>query len=264
MISNFEADVKYLQNPSLISQFYSLSNIENVPEVYSFWKWGALFFAIFVTFTSLFGRFKFTFIYLRRIEHSPEPILQYYREDFDFSDDDDDECSSVSSNDEEIITPTGDRDYSVEGQKSNLKLRRRRSSYELFPVAEFVAGKNVVKLWDLNNEENMSEFRTVPSPVVVFWSELRDDKSGVVLAAYDARMRRQSPVICADWGTGEVVGIGGVEKVYVRDEVAGVEKIGDMRKTKTPVEMVTETDGDMWWDAGAVIIDDYFVRHKGN
>lgn len=263
MISNFEADVKYLQNPSLISQFFSLSNIEKVPEVYSFWKWGALFFAIFATFSSLFRRIKFTFIYLRRIDPSAEPILQYLSEDFDFSDDDDDECSSASSNDEELITPTGDRDFSVAGKKSNLKLRRRRSSYELFPLTEFVAGKSVVKLWDLNNEEKMSKFRTMPSPspAMVFWSDLRDEKDGVVLAAYDARMRRQSPAISADWGKGKVVGIGGVEKVYIRDEVAGVVKIGDMRKSKTPVEMVTELDGDIWLDAGAVIIDDYFVRH---
>lgn len=265
MISNFESDVKYLQNPSLISQFFSLSNIENFHEVYSFWKWGALFFAIFVTFSTLFGRIKFTFIYLRRIEPSDEPILQYLSEDFDFSDDDDDECSSVSSNDEEVFTPRGDRDFSVAGgKKSILRLIRRRSSYGLFPLTEFVAGKNVVKLWDLNIEEKMSEFRMLPSPspAMVFLSELRDERNGVVLAGYDARMRRQSPAIFADWGTGKVVGIGGVEKVYVRDEVAGVVKVGDMRKAKTPVEMATAVDDGMWWNAGAVIVDDDFVRHK--
>lgn len=262
MISNFESDVKYLQNPSLISQFFSLSNIENVTEVYSFWKWSALFFAIFVTFSALFGRIKFTFIYLRRIEPSDEPIVQYLSEDFDFSDDDDDECSSVcsNSNDEEVIAPRGDRDFSVAGgKKSCLRLIRRRSSYGLFPLTEFVAGENVVKLWDLNVEEKMTEFPTVP---MVFWSEWRDERNGVVLAGYDARMRRQSPAIFADWGTGKVVGIGGVEKVYVRDEVAGVVKVGDMRKAKTPVEMVTEVDGAMWWNAGAVIVDDDFIRHE--
>ncbi|KAH0756854.1 hypothetical protein KY290_020347 [Solanum tuberosum] len=259
MISNFESDVKYLQNPSLISQFFSLSNIENVPEVYSFWKWGALFFAIFVTFSTLFRRIKFTFIYLRRIEPSDDPILQCLSEDFDFSDDDDDECSSVFSNDEEVITPRGDRDFSVAGgKKSILRLIRRRSSYGLFPLTEFVAGENVVKLWDLNIEGKMREFPTVPSPVMVFWSELRDERNGVVLAGYDARMRRQSPAISAGWGTGKVVGIDGVEKVYVRDEVAGVVKVGDMRKAKTPVETVTEVDGGMWWNAGAVIVDDDF------
>lgn len=261
MISNFEADAKYLQNPSLISQFFTLSDIEKVHEDYSFWKWGALFFAIFATF-SLIRRIKFTFIYIRKINPSDEPILQYLSEDFDFSDDDDDECSSVSSNHEEIITPTGDRDFSVAGQKSNLRLRRRRSSYELFPLTEFFAGESVVKLWDLNNEEKMNKFQRLPSPVMVFWSESRDEKNGVVLAAYDARMRRQSPVVCADWGAGKVVGIGGVEKVYVRDEVAGILKVGDIRKAKAPVETVTELDGDRWWDAGAVIVDDDFVKHK--
>lgn len=254
MMSNCEADVEYLQNPSLISQFFSLSNIEKVPEDYSFWRWGALFLSIFVTF-SLIRRIQFTFVYLRRIKPSDEPILQYLSEDFDFSDDDDDECSSVSSN-EEIITPAGDQDFSVAGQKSNLRIRRRRSSYELFPLTEYVAGKSVVKLWDLNNEEKMNKFQTVPSPVMVFWSESRDEKNGVVLAAYDTRIRRQSPVIRADWGTGKVVGTGGVEEFYVRDEVAGILKVGDMRKVETPVRMVTALDGDMWWDAGAVIVDD--------
>ncbi|KAK4373309.1 hypothetical protein RND71_008693 [Anisodus tanguticus] len=83
--------------------------------------------------------------------------------------------------------------------------------------------------------------------------------NGVVLTAYDKRMTCQFPVICAEWGKGEVVGIGGggVEKVYVRDEVGGVLKVGDIRKVKTMVEMVTEIDGGMWWDTGAVIVDDY-------
>lgn len=239
MISNFEADVKYLQNPTLISQFFSLSNIEKFPQLYSFWKWGALFLAIFATFSSLITRIKLIFIYLRRIKPSTQPIVQYLNDDFDFSCDDNDECSSVSSNDEELISPV-DRDFSVAGQKSNLRLRRRRSSYELFPLTEFVSGKSVVKLWDTPPS---------PSPVRIFWSELRDEKNGTVLAAYDTRMRRHFPAICAEWGTGKVVGNGG-ERVYVRDEVARVLKVGDMRKAKGPVEMVTatENDGDMWWD----------------
>lgn len=274
MISNFEADVKCLQDPSLISEFFSLSDIEKVPQLYSFWKWGALFLAIFATCSSFIRRIKLIFIYVRRVKPSAEPLLQYLSEDFDFSDDDDD-CSSVSSNDEEL-TPTMssrdqqpvDRDFSVagssfyfsnQGQKSNLRLRRRRSSYERFPLTEFVAGKSVVKLWDLNKEQKMSNFWTVPSPAMFFSSYARDDKKGTVLAAYDARMRRQSPAICAEWGKGKVVGIDGIEKLYVKDEVAGVLKVGDMRKAKTPVETVTVVDGDMWWDAGAVIIDDYFV-----
>ncbi|MCD9640503.1 hypothetical protein HAX54_025856 [Datura stramonium] len=274
MISNFEADVKCLQDPSLISQFFSLSDIEKVPQLYSFWKWGALFLAIFATFSSLIRRIKLIFIYLRRIKPSAEPLLQYLSEDFDFSDDDD-ECSSVSSNDEEL-TPTifsrdqqpVDRDFSVagssfyfskQGQKSNLRLRWRRSSYERIPLTEFIAGKSVVRLWDLNKEQKMSNFWTSPSPAIVFSSYSRDDKKGTVLAAYDARMRRQSPAICAEWGKGKVLGIGGIEKLYVKDEVARILKIGDMRKAKSPVETVTVLDGDMWLDAGAVIIDDDFV-----
>ncbi|XP_016504007.1 uncharacterized protein LOC107822035 [Nicotiana tabacum] len=253
MISNFEADVKFLQNPSLISQFFSLSAIEKVPQVYSFCKWGALVLAIVASFSSLIRKGKLLFIYVRKIKPSAEPLLQYLSEDFDFSDDeDDDECSSVSSNDEEL-TPV-DEDFSVagssfyfkeQGQKSNLRLRRRRSSYERFPLTEFAAGKSVVKLWDsltlgldFNDSFDRSDF-------MILSSEVRDGKNGVVLDAYDTRMRRQSPAICAEWGNGKAVGISGngVEKVYVRDEVAGVLTVGDMRNVNTAVQTVTELEG---------------------
>ncbi|OIT06265.1 PREDICTED: uncharacterized protein LOC109209850 [Nicotiana attenuata] len=253
MISNFEADVKFLQNPSLISQFFSLSAIEKVPQVYSFCKWGALVLAIVASFSSLIRKSKLLFFYVRKIKPSTEPLLQYLSENINFSDDDDDdECSSVSSNDEELTQV--DEDFSVagssfyfkeQGQQSNLRLGRRRSSYEWFPLTEFSAGKSVVKFWDsltlgldFNDSFNISDF-------TVLSSEVRDAKTGVVLAGYDTRMRRQSPAICAEWGTGKVLGISGngVGKVYVRDEVAGVLTVGDLRNVKTPVETVTELEG---------------------
>ncbi|KAK4371124.1 hypothetical protein RND71_010599 [Anisodus tanguticus] len=72
-------------------------------------------------------------------------------------------------------------------------------------------------------------------------------------------MKGESPAICAECGTGKVVGINGSEKFYVRDEVVGILKVGDMRKVKTLVETVAENDGDRWWDIGAVIVDDDFI-----
>ncbi|XP_059310244.1 uncharacterized protein LOC132061440 [Lycium ferocissimum] len=277
MISYFEADVKCLQDPSLISQFFSLSSIEKV-----------LFLAIVATFSSLISRIKVILIYLRRIKPSSEPLLQYLSEDFDFSDDDD-ECSSVSSDNEEVTSTMSsrdqlpvDQDFSVagssfysskqgqnfchcmtyrsrvrahtswdealprtlllqdalctglpfkQGQRSNSRLRQRQNSDDRFPLTEFIGGKSVVKLWDLNKQQKTSN--------MVFTYDARDENNDVVLAAYDTRMRCQFPVICAEWGRGEVVDIGGGEKVYVRDEVGGVLKVGDMRKAKMPVETVT-------------------------
>lgn len=303
MISNFEAGVKCLQNPSLVSRFISLSPIEKVPQVYSFWKWGALILAILATFSSLIRKIKLFFIYIRRIKPSAEPLLQYLGEDFDISDDDDgddDKCSSAaSSDDEDLLDQQIDEDFTVagssfffreKGQNRNFRLRRRRNSFERFPWTEFSAGKNVVKLWDslalgldyeyedlsksvvslwdLNQEEKIGNLFSgssqVPSvamasPSVVLSSEVKNDRNGVVLAAYDTRMKSNSPAICADWGagSGKVVGVNasGVGKVYVRNEGAGMLTVGDMRSVKTPLEKI---DDDTWWDADAVIVEEKF------
>lgn len=308
MISNFEAGVKCLQNPSLVSRFFALSPIEKVPQVYSFWKWGALILAILATFSSLVRKIKLLFIYIRRIKPSAEPLLQYLGEDFDFSDDDedvdDDKCSSTaSSDDEDLLDQQIDVDFTVagssfyfreKGQNGNLRFRRRRNSLERFPWTEFSAGKNVVKLWDslalgldyeyedlsksvvslwdLNQEEKLgylfsgsSEVPsvTMASPSVVLSSEVKNNQNGVVLAAYDTRIKSKSPAICADWGagSGKVVGVNGsgVGKVYVRNEAAGMLTVGDMRNVKTPLEKI---DGDTWWDADAVIVEEKFDGSK--
>ncbi|XP_004238933.1 uncharacterized protein [Solanum lycopersicum] len=305
MISDFEAGVKCLQNPSMVSRFFSLSPIEKVPQVYSFWKWGALILAILATFSSLIRKIKLLFIYVRRIKPSAEPLLQYLGEDFDISDDDDedDKCSSAaapSSDDEDLLDQQIDEDFTVAGscfyfrEKGNLRFRRRRNSLERFPWTEFSAGKNVVKLWDslalgldyeyedlsnsvvslwdLNQEEKIGNLFTgsskVPSvamasPSMVLSSEVKNDRNGVVLAAYDTRMRSNSPAIYADWGkgSGKVVGVNGsgVGKVYVRNESAGKLTVGDLRNVKTPLEKI---DGDTWWDADAVIVEEKFDGSK--
>ncbi|WMV28202.1 hypothetical protein MTR67_021587 [Solanum verrucosum] len=271
MISGFEAGVKCLQNPSLVSRFFSLSPIEKVPQVYSFWKWGALILAILATFSSLIRKIKLLFIYVRRIKPSAEPLLQYLGEDFDISDDDDedDKCSSAaapSSDDEDLLDQQIDEDFTVAGgQNRNLRFRRRRNSFERFPWTEFSAGKNVVKLWDRNLFTGSSEVPSVAmaSPSVVLSSEVKNDRNGVVLAAYDTRMKSNSPAICADWGkgSGKVVGVNGsgVGKVYVRNEAAGKLTVGDLRNVKTPLQ---EIDGDTWWDADAVIVEEKFDGSK--
>lgn len=299
MISDFEAGMNCLQNPSLISRSFAISGIGN-----SFWKWGALILAVVATFGSIIRRIKLLFIYIRTVKPSAEPLLQYLTDDFDFSDDDDDELSSDSSEEDDVTrNPSSfsdrvDRDFGVagsgfscfreQGRNGNFRNRRRRGSFERFPWADFAAGKSVVKLWDnlslgydfdeevrvwdLNKDlkfpnifgdSSVVPAMTMGSPAVVLSSEVRENNSNnndVVLSAYDTRMKGQAPAICASWHApaAKFLGVngGGVEKVYVRDNAAGVVTVGDMRNVKTPLGSLTETDGDTWWDADAVIADD--------
>lgn len=289
MISDFEAGVNCLQNPSLISRSLAVSGIGN-----SFWKWGALILAVVATFGGIIRRIKLLFIYIRTVKPSAEPLLQYLNDDFDFSDDDDDELSSASSEDEDVRrhprSPTDrvDKDFGVagssfscfreQGQNGNLRNRRRRSSCERFQWSDFAGGKSVVKLWDnlslgydfdeevrvwdLNKDLKFANIFGGSSvvPAVVLSSEVRENSNDVVLSAYDTRMKGQAPAICAEWHApaAKIVGVnaGGVEKVYVRDNAAGVVTVGDMRNIKTPLGSLTETDGDTWWDADAVITEE--------
>ncbi|XP_016469142.1 uncharacterized protein LOC107791569 [Nicotiana tabacum] len=301
MISDFEAGVKCLQNPSLISRFFSLSE---VTQIYGFWKWGALIIAVVATFSSLIRKIKLLFVYVFTLKPSAEPLLQYLGEDFDISDsdDEDDKCSTPpSSDDEDLIDRQIDEDFRVsgssfyfkeQGQNHNLRLRRQRNSFERFPWTEFSAGKNVVKLWDslalgldyeyddlsksvvslwdLNAEQKISDIFSgssqVPavataSPSVVLSSEVKNDRNGVVLAAYDTRMKSQSPAICAEWrkGSGKVVGVNAADagKLYLKNKAAGFLTVGDLRNVKSPL-VITEGDDDTWWDADAVIIEEKF------
>ncbi|CAN4124820.1 unnamed protein product [Withania somnifera] len=292
IISDFEAGVKCLQNPSLISRSFL------VPQAYSFWKWGALVLAILATFSSLIRKVKLLFIQIRKMKPCAEPLLQYLGEDFDISDDDDDcnddQCSSASAetdaNDDPLLFDMQkEKDFRVagssfyfkeKGQHGHLRYRRRINCLERFPWTEFSAGKNVVKLWDSLalgldyeyedlsnsvvslwdwNEEEKVPAVAMGSPAVILSTE--KDRNGIVLAAYDIRMKSETPAICADWVAGKVVGVdsSGVGKVYVRDEIDGVLTVGDMRNVKTPLERLTEIDGDdTWWDADAVIVEEKF------
>ncbi|KAK4376448.1 hypothetical protein RND71_002744 [Anisodus tanguticus] len=189
MIGDFEAGVKCLQNPSLI---------QKLPQVYHFWKWGALILAILATFSSLMRKIKLLFILIRRIKPSTEPLLQYLGEDFDISDDDDendDKCSSSEtfSDDEDLlldqqIDEGQNRNFTVagssfyfrekEGQNRNLRTRRRRNSLERFPWTEFSAGKNVVKLWDSLALGLDYEYDDLSKSVVSLWDLNEEEKIG--------------------------------------------------------------------------------------
>ncbi|KAH6834446.1 hypothetical protein C2S53_004181 [Perilla frutescens var. hirtella] len=299
MLSEFEAGMKCLQNPSFISRFSPFT---------SFWKWGALIFAIFATFSSIIKRIKLIFIRFRAVKLSSNQTEDV----FEFSDDDDDDVSLASSDDEqeaEEDSPTTsfrgqhrvDEDFSVRGsilsfktqwQNGQLRQRRRRSSGAA-AWSEIACGKNVVKLWDslgftLDIDEDL--FNYDPKSVVSTWDCDREEKSsefsggvwgvpaaaatvlltaerngkgdGVVLGGYDTRMRSHVPALYAEWRSpAEKVGgvsTTGVSKVYVRDDVSGVVTVGDVRNVRRPLESVRESDGDTWWDADAVIVENEF------
>ncbi|CAI9768074.1 unnamed protein product [Fraxinus pennsylvanica] len=299
MISDFEC----MQNPTLISRFFSLSGIENVPQVVSFWKWGAVILLLFATLRSLIKGIKLIFIHFYSlIKRSPH--LSIGTGDFEFSESDD--CSSISSaeEEEEDIQTTSfsdqrkiNEEFCVKGwQNGNLRHRRRWSSGgERFAWSEFTSGKNVVKLWDslglglnfvedndninsksivsiwnFDNEEkngnNFGRSRKIPalamaSPAVVLTAEGNGKRDSVVLGAYDTRMPRETPAIYAEWGpttAAATVSDGGVEMVYLKNGVSGALTVGDLRKLKTPIEKVKESDGETWWDADDVTVEDEF------
>lgn len=299
MLSDFEAGIKCLQNPSSISRFFSFPTL---------WKWGALIFAIFATFSSITRRIKLVFIRFHTVKSSSN-----HAEDvFEFSDDDDDVVSLASSDDEdeggeELRTASFrgqrrvDEDFCVRGsilsfksqwQNGQLRQRRRRGSGGGV-WSELACGKNVVKLWDsigfsldidedLFNYDSKSVVSTWDSksgefpghvwgasaarPTVLLTAESHGKGDGVILSGYDTRMRSGAPALYAEWmsaadGVGGV-STAGVSKVYVRDDVSGVVTVGDVRNVRRPLECVRESDGDTWWDADAVIVENEFESSK--
>ncbi|KAL6573710.1 hypothetical protein OROHE_002170 [Orobanche hederae] len=153
MISDFEAGMKCLQK---------------VPQVYSFWKWGALIFGIFAAFSSIIRRVKVILIRFHTFKpssHQNEEMVQF---DDDDDDDDDDEISLASSDDDddddervegENLRTTSfggqhrfDGDFRVKGTSRlfrnlwrNGHLRRRICGGSR---SEFASGNNVLRLSD--------------------------------------------------------------------------------------------------------------------
>lgn len=155
------------------------------------------------------------------------------------------------------------------------------------------SGKNVVKLWDnlglglgLNLEDYSEneftiydvnyerEFRKIasdfgrkdespsfvstPSSPAVIVSAATRGRGRVTFGGWDTRIGSRLPAMLAEWRPklGNIVGIkaGGIEKVFVRDNVSNALTVGDMRKVNSPLDDPTEADVDTWWDADAVIV----------
>ncbi|KAK9277352.1 hypothetical protein L1049_006894 [Liquidambar formosana] len=299
-ISGFEAGMSSLHNPSFLYRLSaSLSELENMAQAYSFWKWGALIIAMIATFGSVIGRIKVLIIKYRKGKSPLSEPLLIHLEDEDYSDEEDESSLSCSSEDEGEDSATSpaespqpvDEDFRVAGrgefdwQNRKSKLRRRRCFGERFSWSEFANGRSVVKLWDglglgldlngsagniisiydLNQDQKITSFFggkcqspsvTVASPAVV----LSDNSTNVSLRVWDPRVGRQNPAIFADWRPqrGRIVGMspGGLERVYVRDDITGELMVGDVRKINSLSKNVTESEGDTWWDADAVMVSD--------
>ncbi|XP_052184660.1 uncharacterized protein LOC127796527 [Diospyros lotus] len=299
ILTSFQAGMNGLQNPSLLSRFFSLPGIGKVPQVYSFWKWGALILALVATFSGVITRIKLLVLRFCKdkflLSSGPR-----WTQQLDEEDDEDRSCSSDSSeNDEEDDEPTTsfqdrhpvDEVFSVAGSGRDLRQRRRRSGGDRHWWSELGSGKNVVKLWDsiglwsepedesesvvsiwdLNKDQKVSSFSSrgceipamsISSPAVIY-SAGSNKRDNIFLGVFDTRVGGQTPAIHTQWRPlrGKVVGIGsgGVEKVYVMEDVGGASRVGDMRNVKRPLENLTESNGDTWWDADAVIIPNSFA-----
>ncbi|KAK8359925.1 hypothetical protein V6Z11_A04G129900 [Gossypium hirsutum] len=161
-IIDFESDINSLNNPSFISQVYSLFGIEEIYEAYNLWEWGALILVLVALLSTIIKTLKILIIRSRR-RHSlqSQPLL----DDTDFDTGTDSSC--VSSDDElEYEEPSTshewqqvDENFRVRGSgylidhqlgSRNFTLQKRLSSIGgLFSWAEEVTGGNsVVKLWD--------------------------------------------------------------------------------------------------------------------
>ncbi|WRX13804.1 hypothetical protein QQP08_006291 [Theobroma cacao] len=271
-ISDFEAGINSLNNPSFLSQVFALSGIEKIYEAYSFWKWGALILALVASLSTIINRLKILIIRFRRDHSLPsQPLLH----DTDF--DTDTDCSCSSSEDErEYEEPSTsqswrqvDENFRVRGsahciedqwQNRKFTLRKRRSSIgDLFSWAEeLTSGKSVVKLWD-----NLG---------LGFGLDL--DESDNVLNVYDVNKETKLTsffggkcifqAVSAPSSSSAVVVSAGADSSFRRvavsaDDVTGELTVADMRKVSSPLKSLTESDVDTWWDANAVIVSDESV-----
>lgn len=105
-------------------------------------------------------------------------------------------------------------------------------------------------------------------PAVIVSAET--NPSGSFMRVFDTRGGCRMPDILAEWRprleriVGVNMGGGGgsgavMEKVFVRDDVTGGLKVGDIRKAGSPLVEVTEADVETWWDADAVMVAEDFV-----
>ncbi|GAB2297029.1 hypothetical protein Dimus_031133 [Dionaea muscipula] len=208
----------------------------------------------------------------------------------DDEDDDDETCSSCSSEEdgeEEMqqdsrVADNSRSNYRVyAGQNGKLRRRGRGGFGEgLSSLSELLTCNGVVKLWDETfcdrddtisivgvdwNSENGSVSGKIPAvgvPSGAIVSTVSNSHGNVGVNLWDMRNWRRVPAVNAEWKMRRQcqsvvvgVGAGGVENIYVCNEVAGEEEfVGDMRKVNSPLQDLTECEerSRWWWDADAV------------
>ncbi|KAL0701179.1 hypothetical protein Bca4012_057301 [Brassica carinata] len=140
-----------------------------------------------------------------------------------------------------------------------------------------IGSSGVVKLWDHldidggdedgdGGENAVASFlrncgsSSAASPSSFFLTAERKGSDGVKVEARDPRAGFRMPALLAEWKQpgrflGDVIGVdvGGVEKIYVRDDVSGKIAVGDLRRFNGALTDLTESGGENWWDADVVI-----------
>ncbi|EOA35476.1 hypothetical protein CARUB_v10020686mg [Capsella rubella] len=202
-------------------------------------------------------------------------------EEEDQEDEDEDEDEDVDSIFSERRRVNGGfrvrgSDYD-EGQSGNCTWMRQRCSGsfgDLFswPDLGGIGSSGVVKLWDHldvgggDDEDNENVVATflkncslAASSSPVFLAAEKKGVDGVKVKACDPRAGFKMPALLAEWRQpgrllGNIIGVdaGGVEKVYVRDDVTGEIAVGDLRKFNGV--LTTESEGKTWWDVADVVI----------
>ncbi|XP_077242256.1 uncharacterized protein LOC143882690 [Tasmannia lanceolata] len=275
-ISGFESSINPLQNPSLISRIFQLSGIDQIPEFYTFWTWGALILAAIATLTSLTNRPNLVFSRLPKGNSviSP-PLLRFSNEDdtCSSSSEDDDDCHELTS--ENFLVANSSKFDEYQGQIGKLKRWQQLSAGNGSVVKlwdglglGFENSNGYISMWDLNRGKIIRSFITgqgqipaicLKSPAVVLSAGV-GNIGKVALRVWDSRVGGQIPATVAEWKPRrrEIVGIdsGGVEKVYVRDDVRSEVVVRDLRNMRAPLEGLTESDVQTWFDADAVIVGD--------
>ncbi|CAH8358485.1 unnamed protein product [Eruca vesicaria subsp. sativa] len=263
-ISDIDVGINSMNDQSLLSRPFAVSSVGKLHHAYSFLKCGALLLlAFFASFT--ITKIKNLVLRLRHVDVSlPSPALVY-----DYDSDSDSSCSSDTSDDE-------DEDHDKEDDSVNGDSRVKRFSYYQDNEEKGIIGNvpwmmrrcsgsfgdllssGVVKLWenlDLEGSHdavasffNKYGASSSLSPAVFLAAEKKGAET-VEVSAWDARDGFRMPALLAEWRQpgrllGKIVRVnaGGVDKIYVEDDVNGEITVGDMRMVNGVMTGLTEAD----------------------
>ncbi|XP_012458281.1 uncharacterized protein LOC105779077 [Gossypium raimondii] len=269
-IIDFESDINSLNNPSFISQVYSLFGIEEIYEAYNLWDWGALILVLVASLSTIINTLKILIIRSRRRHSLPsQPLL----DDTDFDTDTDSSC--VSSDDElEYEEPSTSHEWqqvdenfrvrgSGDGGNSVVKLWDNLGIGFRLDLDD---SHNVLNMYDANKETKLTSIfgrdsvihavSTSSSSTAIVVSAGADSLSSrVAVSAWDRRLHSSSPVILSEWRPKRsiekitTVNTKGMEQVYIKGDVVGKLTVGDMRKVSSSL---MSSNVETWWDADAV------------